>query len=395
MKTATAKRISFGCMILIMPLLVVSTIIEKLYGTSFVISNIYHSPFFVALWAILVISAMTYIICISKRKTLLMLHLSLAMVLVGAFVSFMTSKRGEIILPKDSVPASMFTTAKGELEKLPFRLELIDADTCYNKEEIIDYTADIVISQKNDKAEIVHISLNKPARVIGYTLCIKAIHKEYTTLLISYDPWGTAVSYIGYLLTAISFILIFFDKKSTFSKILSSCNYRIGFKSIAIAVCIIILAISRIITFTGSDSQPILNTPILSLHVATIIVAYSLIGCAAFNSLRALTFDKEKSERAAQLGRLLLYPATMLLTTGIFIGAMWANISWGRYWGWDPKEVWALLTLLICSITFHKRSLPFISRARNFHLFCILIFIVMLFTYFGVNYLLSGLHSYA
>ena len=99
--------------------------------------------------------------------------------------------------------------------------------------------------------------------------------------------------------------------------------------------------------------------------------------------------------RHTVFGRFLLYPATMLLATGIFIGAIWANISWGRYWGWDPKEVWALLTLLGCSITFHTSSLPIMSKPRFFHIYCIGIFVVMLFTYFGVNYLLNGLHSYA
>ena len=102
-----------------------------------------------------------------------------------------------------------------------------------------------------------------------------------------------------------------------------------------------------------------------------------------------------KLEQLALVGRVLLYPAVMLLVTGVFTGAMWANLSWGRYWGWDPKEVWALITMLIAAVAFHTRSLPFISRPLAFHLFCIVAFIAMLFTYFGVNYLLGGLHSYA
>ena len=97
----------------------------------------------------------------------------------------------------------------------------------------------------------------------------------------------------------------------------------------------------------------------------------------------------------ALVGRVLLYPAVILLMTGIFTGAVWANLSWGRYWGWDPKEVWALITMLVAAVAFHTRSLPFISRPLVFHLFCIVAFVAMLFTYFGVNYLLGGLHSYA
>ena len=83
------------------------------------------------------------------------------------------------------------------------------------------------------------------------------------------------------------------------------------------------------------------------------------------------------------------------LTAGIFIGAVWANVSWGRYWGWDPKEVWALITMLIYSLGIHQGSLKWFRNPKNFHIFCILAFLSVLITYFGVNFLLGGLHSYA
>ena len=135
--------------------------------------------------------------------------------------------------------------------------------------------------------------------------------------------------------------------------------------------------------------------PLLSIHVTVIIIAYALLCCTAINAIIALcTKNSEKRTMQALLGRALLYPATMFLAGGIFIGAVWANISWGRYWGWDPKEVWALITLLLCSIAFHTRSLRFISKPVVFHIFCIVAFATVLFTYFGVNYLLGGLHSY-
>ncbi len=398
MNIVTIKKIAFGCMILLMPVLVGATFIEKLYGTSFATGNIYHSPFFIALWAVLAISAITYIISISKRRTLIMFHLSLATILLGAFTSFITSERGEIILPKEPIPASMFTTPEGKTEKLPFRLELIKTDTCYTKKsgQISDYTVEIAISHKNRETETAVASLNKPVRLKGYSLCIKAIQEKHVALSVAHDPWGVGISYMGYLMTFVSWILLFFDKRSGFNTMFAKKQHRITYKSIIIIAGIAILAISRIVAFSESDAQPILRTPILALHVSTIIVAYSLIGCAAINSMIALcTKNDEKRTSQALFGRILLYPATMLLTTGIFIGAVWANISWGRYWGWDPKEVWALVTLLACSITFHTHSLPLISKPRNFHIFCIVLFFTMLFTYFGVNHLLSGLHSYA
>ena len=125
-------------------------------------------------------------------------------------------------------------------------------------------------------------------------------------------------------------------------------------------------------------------------------MAYALLAVIAVNGIIALcTKDEKRRAQQALLGRLLLYPATMLLATGIFIGAVWANLSWGRYWGWDPKEVWALVTLLVCSVAFHSHSLRFISKPVAFHIFCIVAFMAVLFTFFGVNWLLGGLHSYA
>jgi ABC-type transport system involved in cytochrome c biogenesis permease subunit len=91
----------------------------------------------------------------------------------------------------------------------------------------------------------------------------------------------------------------------------------------------------------------------------------------------------------------LLYPAVFLLTVGIFIGAVWANVSWGRYWGWDPKEVWALITMLIYALAIHVQSLKWFRKPIHFHLFCVVAFLSVLMTYFGVNFVLGGLHSYA
>ena len=101
-----------------------------------------------------------------------------------------------------------------------------------------------------------------------------------------------------------------------------------------------------------------------------------------------ITVLKEHSE-------LLLYPAVMLLTIGIFLGAVWANVSWGRYWGWDPKETWALITLMVCALPLHFPLPQARSNHRGYHLFVLAAFLSVLMTYFGVNYYLAGLHSYA
>jgi ABC-type transport system involved in cytochrome c biogenesis permease subunit len=84
----------------------------------------------------------------------------------------------------------------------------------------------------------------------------------------------------------------------------------------------------------------------------------------------------------------------MCLAVGIILGAVWANVSWGSYWSWDPKEVWALVTMIFYGIAFHRQSLSWLRRPIPFHLYMIFCFLTVLMTYFGVNYLLGGMHSY-
>lgn len=147
--------------------------------------------------------------------------------------------------------------------------------------------------------------------------------------------------------------------------------------------------------------MPVLQSPLLSFHVVVIMAAYSLLAFIMLNGVTVLilrcfhkTCDTEV-ERLQLISSLLLYPAVFLLATGIFIGAVWANVSWGRYWGWDPKEVWALITLMVYAFPLHPHSLPWFNRPLFFHLYSVVAFFSVLFTYFGVNFLLGGMHSYA
>ena len=147
--------------------------------------------------------------------------------------------------------------------------------------------------------------------------------------------------------------------------------------------------------------MPVLQSPLLSIHVVVIMIAYSLLAFIMLNGVTAVILHqsqkecKEQIERLQIISQIILYPAIFLLAIGIFIGAVWANVSWGRYWGWDPKEVWALITMLVYALALHPRSLPWFHRTMFFHVFCITAFITVLITYFGVNFLLGGMHSYA
>lgn len=155
-------------------------------------------------------------------------------------------------------------------------------------------------------------------------------------------------------------------------------------------------------TIGGQNPQitqlmPVLQSPLLSTHVMVIMFAYSLFALQMMIGITAL-FKRREAEQVAHLtatSQLLLYPAVFLLTIGIFIGAIWANVSWGRYWGWDSKEVWALITMLIYALPFHQESVRFLRSPLRYHTYMVLAFLSVLFTYFGVNYLLTGMHSYA
>ncbi len=155
-----------------------------------------------------------------------------------------------------------------------------------------------------------------------------------------------------------------------------------------------------------SHVMPVLNSPLLSVHVSIIMLAFALLSLTFICGLTALLLHMlalrnghtqfcEQTEALALLSRLFLYPALAALGFGIFIGAIWANVSWGKYWGWDPKEVWALITFMVYAAAAHVQSLPSMRRPMTYHTFMTLAFLTILMTYFGVNYFLGGMHSYA
>jgi len=155
-------------------------------------------------------------------------------------------------------------------------------------------------------------------------------------------------------------------------------------------------------TFGQSNPQitplmPVLQSPLLSLHVCVIMLSYSLLAICALVSLAMLFRANTDGSSSAEylVLRIAHIIALFALAAGIFLGAIWANVSWGRYWGWDPKEVWALITMLVYCFPLHAQSLSMFRRPRAYYLFMVLAFLTVLMTYFGVNFLLGGMHSYA
>lgn len=147
--------------------------------------------------------------------------------------------------------------------------------------------------------------------------------------------------------------------------------------------------------------MPVLLSPWLSIHVSIIMMSYALFAFMLLTGIMAVVINSGKSvnksvqvEHLTLINRLFLYPAVFLLGTGIIFGAVWANVSWGRYWGWDPKEVWALITFLIYCAPFHKELMPAFKRPLFFNGYLIFASLSVIMTYFGVNWFLGGMHGY-
>jgi cytochrome c-type biogenesis protein CcsB len=155
-----------------------------------------------------------------------------------------------------------------------------------------------------------------------------------------------------------------------------------------------------------ANLQPVLNSYWLMIHVAIIVASYGpfalgmILGLIAL-ILMVLTTAKNKSKVGLMIKELTiinemsLTVGLILLTIGNFLGGQWANESWGRYWGWDPKETWALISIMIYAFVLHLRLVPGLRSRFTFNLFSVAAFASILMTYFGVNFYLSGLHSYA
>lgn len=151
---------------------------------------------------------------------------------------------------------------------------------------------------------------------------------------------------------------------------------------------------------------PVLNSWWLYVHVSIIVSGYGPFALGmilGIFSLFLIIFTNEKNKKKMKLhlnelttiNEMAITVGLVLFTVGNFLGGMWANESWGRYWGWDPKETWALISIMIYAFVLHMRLIPGLRSKYTFNLWSIIAFASVMMTYFGVNFYLSGLHSYA
>lgn len=155
-----------------------------------------------------------------------------------------------------------------------------------------------------------------------------------------------------------------------------------------------------------ANLQPVLNSYWLMIHVAVIVASYGPFTLGMILGVLALflmLFTSEKNKKKMRINvqeitiinELALTVGLVMLTIGNFLGGQWANESWGRYWGWDPKETWALISIMVYAFVIHMRLVPGLRGRWMFNLASVVAYGSIMMTYFGVNFYLTGLHSYA
>ena len=398
MQSKVYKILSYGSLAVAVVLMAAATVIERLHGTEEALSRIYHHPVFFALWAVMAVAGMILLVrrVPLRRPATLLLHVALVLVLAGALVTHLSGRSGSIHL-RDGEPAAAFEQEDGTTVDLPFTLTLkefrIEHDP--GTSNVADY-----ISELDCDGTAVTISMNHIFKRDGYRF-YQADYDEDghgSILAVSRDPWGVGITYTGYLLLLLSMIGYYFEKDTVRTQLRQGRKPGRGRKVWTLVLSLAgagILAAWFLGAFPKGPLMPVLRSPLLFIHMIPIIVSYALFALAAILGIVGLLLPADRSARLQTVSWRLLLPAVFLLTFGTFLGGVWANISWGNYWAWDPKETWALITLLVYSVALHGTAVGLFRKPKVFHTFCILAFLAVLVTYFGVNLLLGGMHSYA
>ncbi|MCC9065255.1 cytochrome c biogenesis protein CcsA [Flavobacterium piscisymbiosum] len=238
--------------------------------------------------------------------------------------------------------------------------------------------------------------------VNGFHILIGVIFAFHTIALIArwyisgHAPWSNAYEAIVYVAWATMFFGLAFDRKS-----------KLTVASAAFVTAMIFFAAdANWIDPEIANLQPVLNSYWLMIHVAVIVGSYGPFALGmilGFVGLILIFFTNDKNKvkmdlnikEITYINEMSLTIGLIMLTIGNFLGGQWANESWGRYWGWDPKETWALISIMVYAFVIHARFVPALRGQWFFNLMSMFAFVSILFTYYGVNFHLVGLHSYA
>ena len=377
--------------IILIAVLAAGTVVEKLHGSEFALTHVYGTWWFVGLWA-LVAGLMVYMAVkcrMWKRMAVCALHSAILLILLGALLTKLTGQHGKMQLEPNRPNSHFFIKEKGEVTKtaLPFSLTLdrFEIATYAGSDKPKDYVSYLRLSDGKTQKDAV-ISMNHILRHKHYRFYQSDYDEQGNSVLdVARDPYGISVTYAGYALLFVALVAMLVERRKAF--------HAVTISWVAVLVILLVVLYIRMLTH---PLLPVLHSPFFSIHIATIVTAYALLLGIMVVGIIAILKPKKTArlERLKRLSMAMLYPAVALLAIGIFIGAVWANVSWGNYWSWDPKEVWALITLLIYAAPLHEKLWKTFNKPLFFHVYSILAFLSVVITYFGVNLILGGVHAY-
>ncbi len=285
--------------------------------------------------------------------------------------------------------------------------EKIELEIAYNKYDLLQklpywymfasilmFTFTILQIFKDSK--LMRILVNSMHVIVAILFVLHTITLGARWYISEHAPWSNAYEAIVYVAWSTMFFGLAFDIKSKLT--VASATF--------VTSMILSAAYMNWIDPEIANLQPVLNSYWLMIHVAVIVASYgptALGMILGFVSLLLIFFTNEKNKTKMELNikeityinEMSLTIGLIMLTIGNFLGGQWANESWGRYWGWDPKETWALISIMVYAFVIHARFVPLLRGKWIFNLMSMFAFVSILFTYYGVNFHLVGLHSYA
>lgn len=378
--------------IVLVVVLATGTVIEMLHGSEYALSHVYGAWWFVALWALVAIGMVVMLAQERswKRPSVCVLHLSILLILLGALLTMLTGQHGRMML-EPGKPIQTFyegNATENHPVELPFTLTLdrFEIETYEGSSSPKDYVSYLQLTDGEQQKDIV-ISMNHILKHRHYRFYQSDYDEQGNSILdVARDPWGITVTYMGYALLFVALVMLLFKQKNT--------PKAVTWSWLSVLVILLVFLYIRMLIH---PLLPVLRSPFFSLHISTIVTAYALLLAIMVVGVIAVVKPKntERLEKLKTLSTTMLYPAVALLAIGIFIGAVWANVSWGNYWSWDPKEVWALITLLVYAAPLHGKIWKTFQKPLFFHIYCILAILSVLITYFGVNLFLGGVHAYS
>ena len=384
-------KITFFCYTILVFAMALATIAENGNGSAYAHSCYYGSWWFAALWAAMAMCGVCVYVRMRPRLRAfpsILTHLALVIILIGAGITRLTAERGTLELAKGDVMSMYVNNEDGAYRDMPLSMSLdtFRIERYPGSMRPRDYVSEVeIVDDETGEASKATISMNNVYEHGGLRFYQMKYNPQrgVSTLAVNDDMAGTAVTYTGYGMLFLGLLLCMVQR---------ACDR----KRMAVMLTVLLSTAMLAIWFNTSyldanEVEPVLRTGYFGIHVSLMIAGYSLAICAFVASLVALV----RKRGVTAMHRWLLVGSVAMSAAGIFVGAIWANVSWGCYWSWDPKETWALITLMVYAVPLHVRLLPAFSQPRVYHLYIVISLVSVAITYWGVNMLLGGMHSYA